>query len=85
MIKSHDEDKVKESTEKDEMRASIVEEFKSIISSQMVVTPEKRLRAAGAKVAAATSANDDDAAERYASALIDKFTKMGMKAPSKSG
>ena len=86
MIKSHDEDKVKESTEKDEMRASLVEEFKSIISSQMVVTPEKRLRAAGAKVAAATSANDgDSAAERCASVLLDKYSKMGMKALSKSG
>lgn len=87
MIKSHDEDKEKESTEKDEMRASIVEEFKSIISSQMVVTPEKRLRAAGAKVAAATSANDDGdaAAERCASVLMDKYAKLGIKAPSKSG
>ena len=82
MIKSHDEDKEKESNEKNAFKAEIVEEFKSIISS---FTPEKRLRAAGAKVAAATSANDNDAVEKAASVLVDKFTKLGMKAPSKSG
>ena len=85
MIKSHEEDKVKESADREAFRATIVDEFKSIISSQAIVSPEKRLKAAGAKVAAATSETDSDVAERYASVLIDKFTKMGMKAPSKSG
>ena len=85
MIKSNEVDKVKESTERDAIKASLMEEFRSIISSQMVEAPAKRLKTAGAKVAAATSTNDTDVAERCASALLEKFANMGSKAPSKTG
>ena len=85
MLKAHDEEKEKVSTEREAMKASLVEEFQSIISSQFVEHNGKRLKAAGAKVAATTSAPDGDAAERCASALMEKFSSMGSKAPSKSG
>ena len=85
MLKAHDKEKEKESTEKDAMKASIIEEFQSIVSSQMGEQNGKRLRAAGAKVAVVTSSTDGDAAERCASALMEKFSSMGSKAPSKSG
>ena len=86
MIKSNEEDKVKESADRVAMKASLMEEFKSIISSQMAEQPAKRLKTAGAKVAAASSTTDgQDVAERCASALMEKFSAMGSKAPSKSG
>ena len=85
MIKAHDNEKEKESTEKDAIKASIIEEFKSIISSQMVEQNGRRLKAAGAKVAVVTSTTDGDAAEGCASALMEKFSSMGSKAPSRSG
>ena len=81
MLKAHDEEK----TEKETLKASLIEELQSIISSQFVEHSGKRLKAAGAKVAATTSTNDGDAAERCASALMEKFSSMGSKAPSKSG
>ena len=86
MIKANIEDKVKELADRDAMKASLMEEFKSIISSQIAEPPAKRLKAAGAKVAATTSTDDGQAvAERCASALMEKFSSMGSKAPSKSG
>ena len=85
MIKSNKENKMKELADRDAMKASLMEEFKSIISSQMGEQNGKRLRAAGAKVAVVTSLTDGDAAERCASALMEKFSSMGSKAPSKSG
>ena len=81
MLKAHDEER----TEKETMKASLMEEFQSIISSQIAEQSGKRLKAAGAKVAATASTNDGDAAERCASALMEKFSSMGSKAPSKSG
>ena len=86
MIKSNEENKMKELADRDAMKASLMEEFKSIISSQIAEPPTKRLKAAGAKVAATTSTDDGQAvAERCASALMEKFSSMGSKAPSKSG
>ena len=84
MIKANEVEKVKETTKRDAMKAPLMEEFKSIISSQMVETPAKRLRDAWAKVAAATSTSDGEVAERCESALMEKFANIGSKAPSKS-
>ena len=84
MIKANETEKDKETTERESMKASLVEEFKSIISS-LAAPPEKRLQRAGAKVASATVADDKDVAERCASALLEKFSNMGAKAPGKSG
>ncbi len=84
MIKAYGDEKDRETTEK-EARASLMEEFKRIISSQIVEQNDKRLRAVCAKVASTTSANDEDAAGRCASALMEKFSNMNSKAPSKSG
>ena len=84
MIKANETEKEKESTEKESMRTSLVEEFKSIISS-LALPPEKRLQRAGAKVASSAVDDDKDAAERCAKALMEKFSTMGSKAPGKSG
>ena len=58
IIKDNEEEKVKELADRVAMKASLMEEFESIISSQMAEQPAKRLRAAGAKVAAASSTTD---------------------------
>ena len=84
MIKANAVEKDKESTDKESMRASLVEEFKTIISS-LAAPPEKRLQRAGAKVASSAVDDDKDVAERCASALMEKFSNMGAKAPGKSG
>ena len=78
-------EKEKETTERESLKATLVDELKSIISSQMVIAPEKRLQRAGAKVASATLDDDKGVAERCASALLQKFADMGAKAPGKSG
>ena len=84
MIKANEDDKDKAATERDSMKASLVDEFKSIISS--LATPmDKRLQRAGAKVASAAATDDKEVAERCASALLEKFSNMGAKAPGKSG
>ena len=86
MIKSNKEDKLKELADRDAMKASLMEEFKSIISSQIAEPPAKRLKAAGDKMTATTSTDDGQAvAERCVSALMEKFSSMGSKAPNKSG
>ena len=41
MIKDNEEEKVKESADRITMKASLMEEFKSIISSQMAEQPAK--------------------------------------------
>ena len=84
MIKANEAEKDKETTERESMKASLVNEFKSIISS-LAAPSEKRLQRAGAKVASAAVADDKDVAERCASALLEKFSNMGSKAPGKSG
>ena len=71
-------------TERESMKASLVDEFKSIISS-LAAPSEKRLQQAGARVASAAVPDDKDVAERCASALLEKFSNMGAKAPGKSG
>ena len=85
MIKEIEVEKEKETTERESLKATLVDELKSIISSQMVIAPEKRLQRAGAKVASATLDDDKGVAERCASALLQKFADMGAKAPGKSG
>jgi len=86
MIKANGEDKVKELANRDPTKASLMEEFKSIISSQIVKPPAKCLKATGAKMTATPSTYDGQAiAERCVSALMEKFSSMDSKVPSKSG
>ena len=84
MIKANESEKEK-ADEMETMKASLLDEFKSIISSQMAEPSEKRLQRAGAKVASAAYNAENGVAERCASALMEKFATMGAKAPGKSG
>ncbi len=78
MIKRDEVSKEKDTTKRDAIKVSLMEEFKSIISSHMVEAPAKRLRAAGSKVAGAVSTSKGEVAERYVSALMEKFANMGL-------
>ena len=82
MMKANETEKEK-ANERETMKESLIEEFKSIISSQIAEPPEKRLQRAGAKIA--SIGLEKGVAERCATALMEKFATMGSKAPGKSG
>ena len=82
MIKANETEKDK-AHEREAMKESLMDEFKSIISSQIAEPSEKRLQKAGAKIASIDTENG--VAERCATALMEKFATMGSKAPGKSG
>ena len=82
MIKANETEKDK-AHEREAMKESLMDEFKSIISSQIAEPSEKRLQRAGAKIASIDT--EKGVAERCATALMEKFATMGSKAPGKSG
>ena len=84
MIKANEAEKDNATTKRESMKASLVDEYKSIISS-LAAPLEKRLQQAGAKVSSTAVADDKDVAERCASALLEKFSNVGANAPGKAG
>ena len=64
MIRENEVEKQKESSERESLKALLMDELKGIISSQMVAALDKRLQRAGTKVASANVDDDKDVDER---------------------
>ena len=91
MINENDAGKEKATSDREAFKAALLSDVKGILTSEIAAMGgrdgvAKRLRTAGANVASADAENSQEAAaERCATALMDKFNSMGTKALNKSG